>query len=356
MSIQNNKEEKGWQFLNFGIAGPECMMPFIQEAVQTTFEKELEKADGIFSSKVDTPFEDESLDDLLCVEVYGLHGSFSTFFSELREYKVDEITFGKDLARAIFQMLKGIADFIKTNTNKPQAIKNKIISVLKFTENTPILGLVSQITTLWGLVRMLECCGMDEDSPQYNDFITLHDWIVLEAGKRMYKFAQEPVNIIFNDVDMKRIQPFCDYLYYGTDIGRLANEMALGLIDGDSAVKYDACEEIATDSQTIISNESVAKAGRPKSDDVAFYDLLIGDDSERKRILKILHGIIDGKKGKAVALAIYACYKAGKMSKPTFPQVQKEFGEIGNKQGFNKYFDKTELGEENVKQMMEKFK
>lgn len=353
MNPQNNTNEKGWQFLNIGIAGPECLMPYIQDVVQTTFEKELENADGIFSSKVDIPLEDESLDEFLCVEVYGLHGSFSTFLSELKEYKVDEITFGKDWTRAIFMMLKVARDYIKDNTDKPQAIKNKIISILKVTENAQILGLISQITTLWGLVRMLECSAIDEDSPQYNDFVNLRDWLLQEAANRMCDFSIRPVNMIFSEDDMKRIQPFCDYLYYGTDgVGKLANEVALKSLSGDYPVDDDVCENDIAD----VEVPNAVKKGRPKSDDVTFYDLLIGDDSERKRILKILHEIIDGKKGKAVALAIYSCYKAGKMSKPTFPQVQKEFGEIGNKQGFNKYFDKTQLGKENVSRMIEKFK
>lgn len=360
MNTQDKKEEKGWQFLNVGIAGPECMMPFIQEVVQSSFERELENPDGIFSSKVDIPFEDESLDEFLCVEVYGLHGSFSTFYSELKEYKVDEITFGKEWTRAIFAMLKVIRDFIKDNTDKPQAIKNKIISVLKFTENIPILGLMSQITTLCGLVRMLECCDVDEDSPQYNDLIILHDWLVVEAGKRICKFTLMPMTMIFSDEDMKRVQPFCDYLYYGTDIGRLANEMALNIhITIDDMLEYGAISEeeanelkllndkysvdkgedeetVNSDVPNTISSESVTKAGRPKGKVVkSFHECFLVADQDREETMKKLKSMLPGKRGKELAMIILGCIEAKKISKPSFAQLKQEFGVIGNESGYN---------------------
>lgn len=353
MNPQNNTNEKGWQFLNIGIAAPAPMMQFVQDAVQSTFEKELENADGIFSSKVEIPLEDESLDEFLCVEVYGLHGSFSTFLKELQEYKVDEVTFGKDWTRAIFMMLKVARDYIKDNTDKPQAIKNKIISILKVTENTPILGLISQITTLWGLVRMLECSAIDEDSPQYADFINLHDWLLQEAANRMCDFSIRPVNMIFSEEDMERIQPFCDYLYYGTyGVGKLANEIALKSLSGDYPVDDDVCENDIAD----VEVPNVAKKGRPKSDDVAFNDLLDGDASERIITRKILHENIDGKIGKDVALVILACVKAGKMRKPTFPQLEKEFGNIGCRQGFHNNFDENAFEKDCLTAMINKFK
>lgn len=58
-------------------------------------------------------------------------------------------------------------------------------------------------------------------------------------------------------------------------------------------------------------------------------------------MLSKLHGLIDGKQGKVVALIIRACIKAGVMTKPTFKQVQDEFGDIGNRQGYNKYMNEN---------------
>lgn len=361
MNPQNNTNEKGWQFLNIGIAAPAPMMQFFQDAVQSTFEKELENADGIFSSKVDIPLEDESLDEFLCVEVYGLHGSFSTFLKELQEYKVDEVTFGKDWTRAIFMMLKVAREYIKDNTDKPQAIKNKIISILKVTESTPILGLISQITTLWGLVRMLDCSAIDEDAPQYADFINLRDWLLQEAANRMCDFSIRPVNMIFSEEDMKRIQPFCDYLYYGTyGVGKLANEVALKSISGDYPVDDEVCENDIADVEVpkAVSSENIAKAGRPKGKSVEpLHNKLLGSEQEKLATMDKLQNMVKGKKGKDLALIILGCIEAKKILKPTFAQLQQELGAIGNESGYNLYMrEPWKIDDKDIESMAKEFK
>ena len=69
--------------------------------------------------------------------------------------------------------------------------------------------------------------------------------------------------------------------------------------------------------------------------DVSFKDCLLVDDKDE--LLKLLHNLIDGKKGKFVAKVIKVCCDNGLMEKPTFTQVMDEFGDIGNKSGYNKY-------------------
>lgn len=59
--------------------------------------------------------------------------------------------------------------------------------------------------------------------------------------------------------------------------------------------------------------------------------------NEKESILKELHAMIDGKKGKDVALIIRAAMGVGWITKPTYTEVLEEFGNIGNKSGFNKY-------------------
>lgn len=339
MNTQSNNNDKGWQFLNIGISAPAPLMEVFQGIVQTTFEEDAKNTDGIFNSKVEIPMEDESLDELLSVEAYGLHGSFATFLSEIQQYNVDTITFGKEWNHAIFKMLKTAGDFIKGNTDNPQAIKNKIISILKVTENAPILGLMSQITVLWGLVRMLECCGMDENSPHFNDFISLHDWIVIEAGKRMAEFSLKPVNMIFGQEDMERIKPFCDYLYYGTDIGKVANEMALGSINEslpeDSTVNGESVSDCALNNTTKVFQ---AKAGRPKGKTIKpFKEHLLGSDSENAKTMELLRSMLKGKKGKDVALIIQGAMDAGKITKPSFATLKQAFEVYGNESGYNLY-------------------
>ena len=76
--------------------------------------------------------------------------------------------------------------------------------------------------------------------------------------------------------------------------------------------------------------------GRPKE---TLKDKMI-DDAKGKKLQKI-HKKMNGKKGKDAALIILACIKKGWMTKPTYAQVAREFGDIGSKTGFNRYMDKN---------------
>ena len=361
MKNTNNKNGKGWQFLNIGIAAPQPMMDTVQRVFKSVFENEINNADGIFSSKVNIPMEDESLDELLEVEVYGLHGSFATFLSELQQYKVDSVTFGGDITKGILRMLHHISTYIKNNTDKPQAIKNKIISVLKLTGKAPVLGKMCQIATLIGLYRMLECCEMSETDARFHDFINLHDWILIKAGEKVMEFSIMPMNWIMSEEDMERIQPFCDYLYYGTDVGKVANEMALNCLNEDNDDADNSVEDEVEDSECQTTSKEdavkgdVGKVGRHKSIKTPFWNLLNGDEAERDSTLKTLHDLIDGKKGKYVAKVIYACVMAKKMSKPTHEQMKLEFGEIGNKQGFSEHYAKKSFKGDELAKMIELF-
>lgn len=76
------------------------------------------------------------------------------------------------------------------------------------------------------------------------------------------------------------------------------------------------------------------KRGRPKE---TLKDKMI-DDTDGAKLQKI-HKAINGKKGKSAALIILACILKGWMVKPTFTQVENEFGDIGKQQGFTKYLN-----------------
>lgn len=84
--------------------------------------------------------------------------------------------------------------------------------------------------------------------------------------------------------------------------------------------------------------------GRPKGKGTKpFKQNILGDNHEKDRILKILHSLIDGKKGKDVAMVIFAACTANIILKPTFTQVKNEFGNIGNVSGYNKYMRDTHV-------------
>lgn len=60
------------------------------------------------------------------------------------------------------------------------------------------------------------------------------------------------------------------------------------------------------------------------------------DDADGKKLQR-LHEIWGNSRGKDAALIILVCMKIGWMRKPTYTQVTDEFGDIGNKSGFNRY-------------------
>ena len=51
-----------------------------------------------------------------------------------------------------------------------------------------------------------------------------------------------------------------------------------------------------------------------------------------------LHALIDGKQGKQVALAIYCAAQLGLITQTDYRAVCEEFGDIGSRQNYYKYF------------------
>lgn len=76
---------------------------------------------------------------------------------------------------------------------------------------------------------------------------------------------------------------------------------------------------------------------RAKTDRDIRSCLLVQDD-KKDDLLKELHLLIDGQKGKFVAIVIHVCVEMGLMGKPTFGVLKAEFGNIGNPSGFNNQY------------------
>lgn len=95
------------------------------------------------------------------------------------------------------------------------------------------------------------------------------------------------------------------------------------------AVNFDGKKYVVTeaDSKKRKFNDEAVKT--------SFKECLWVEDKDD--LLAMLHKMIDGKKGKVVANIISVCMENGLMEKPTYTQVKEEFGEIGNKSGYNKY-------------------
>lgn len=56
-----------------------------------------------------------------------------------------------------------------------------------------------------------------------------------------------------------------------------------------------------------------------------------------EELLEVLHRLMDGKKGKRVALVLYACMELGYMTRPTQGELLAGFGITGSGEGINKY-------------------
>lgn len=75
-----------------------------------------------------------------------------------------------------------------------------------------------------------------------------------------------------------------------------------------------------------------------------FSEIMNNDPNGEK--LKKLHKCIVGNRGKEVAEIIRAAMKIGWIKKPTFTEVEKEFGNIGHKSGYNRYMVERGLEDE----------
>lgn len=81
-----------------------------------------------------------------------------------------------------------------------------------------------------------------------------------------------------------------------------------------------------------------------------FVELMIDDDKGIK--LSILHSAMKNKKGKQAAIIICAASEIGWLLRPTFTQVKNEFGSVGAKSGFNRYFNDASCNDD-VERMKE---
>lgn len=63
------------------------------------------------------------------------------------------------------------------------------------------------------------------------------------------------------------------------------------------------------------------------------------DPERRTVVLKRLHSLVDGKRGKEVAMVMRAAMAAGLITRPSYGDVAAEFGEIGNRAGYNRYMN-----------------
>ena len=62
-------------------------------------------------------------------------------------------------------------------------------------------------------------------------------------------------------------------------------------------------------------------------------------------LLRKLHSFIDGRKGRQVALVVRYAVEEGYMMMPTFAAMQREFGAIGSRQGYQRYLNSQKFSD-----------
>lgn len=366
-----------WRFYEFGIA---CVFPTpteptdnadpinIAPLIQGVIDYELTNKDGFFCKSYSPQKEDESLDELLCVDAYGMKCSFQPFLSELKTFGVTDL-FGQDLIKCIFQVLNEIGRFIKDNTDKPQAIKNHIISMLDVFGNIQIVSAMARITVMRGLEMFyMECLDTIEGygSAEVEDILM---WVALEEGKMISAFTILPLGLgVLSKEVAEHIKPFTDYLY-STEIGKMANDTTLSSLYGcdisnEEAAQDELPEEFTNPNTKEVfqkaidapqeANAKPKKRGRKVGN---FRDNLMVDEKEKDAVIEKLRLLISGRKGRCVALIIHSCVKLGWLIKPSFSQVKNTFGRIGDKSGYNFYVNNpSQFADQEVNGMIERLK
>lgn len=260
---------KEWRFYEIGIAcvSPTSTIPTdiaepinIAPVIQGIIDKELTNKDGFFSYHYSPQKEDVSLDDLLCVDAYGMKCSFQPFLSELKTFGVTDL-FGQDLTKCIFRVLKDIGQFIKDNTDKPQAIKNQITSMLDVFGNIQIISAMARISVMRGLEMFYLECRDTLEGYGVAEVESMLMWVGMEECKMIGSFTIMPFEMGLVSAEVaEHIKPFTDYLY-STEIGKLANDTTLAILYGyDIADDEPAQKELPKEFTTPAAKTVLQKA------------------------------------------------------------------------------------------------
>lgn len=186
-------------------------------------ERDALNGEGLYSNTTQiAEHPDEALDELFGVEVYNVACSLQPYHSELRQYGVTGVTLGTQPTRQLFEYLKRIADHIKANTDKPEAVKANILEAITNLDKLKHWGLIYQILILQGLLVMLANCSFADDDRGYIEAQCLFDWIADLLVDKVMWFAMTG-GVKYGDGDKERLQPLCDYLY-NTEIGRCVQD------------------------------------------------------------------------------------------------------------------------------------
>ena len=200
------------------------------------------------------------------------------------------------------------------------------------------------------------CCGRELQNAQHSRYLYIAGMLKDANNDNVVNDIVEYVrHEIENNGKLIGGKGFIDYvlerLHNGTELdiwasgskwldekrtGNVFEKLALLRLeqfDADENGKARAIEEC---NNTKLQHKSARSKGRPIE---TLKDRMINDADGGK--LQKVHAVMKGKKGRDAALIILACMKKGWMSRPSFTQVEREFGDIGTQQGFTRYLNET---------------
>lgn len=222
IEMTNRPQEQqpdGWRFHPINIIAS----PDLHNIIAEVLEQDAQRGEGLFLNITESAeLPDVALDEFLSVEVYNVVCSLQPYLGVLNRYGVTGQTLGKEFTRYLFAYLKQVADHIKANTDRPEAVKTYIFEAIKNLDGIKIWGLIFQILTLQGLLFLLENCTLKEGENGYNEAQDLWAWIADLLGKKLVWFTL--TGCIYGDEDKQRLQPLCEYLY-NTEIGRAVQQV-----------------------------------------------------------------------------------------------------------------------------------
>jgi len=206
-----------WIFLTPSIFISQELTPILDEV----WEKELCKADGIFSSYSDIPKENEDDDKFLMIEAYGMKcNGLQIYYRDLQSYGVISEILNKPIFKKVLLIsLTNICTFIKDNTDKPNKIRNHIRGQIKWFDSIPAWGLLFQILILQGIISWFENISLEKEDKGYKDAELLFKWVMKILIEKEVSFCY----FFWGDGDKKWLKPMCNYLL-STQVGQAVQE------------------------------------------------------------------------------------------------------------------------------------
>lgn len=166
---------------------------------------------------------------------------------------------------------------------------------------------------------------------------------------------QELLSGIYLDFFLIREQLNNDFFVGYRDIDNYLDILEAFLNEFESA-KYEIEALTPKDSQSWDREQRqesrTPAAPRPRKQSKTIKDyILLQDDEQKDKLLKVLHSLLDKKLGRWAGLVVAISVGLGLLTKPTFKMLVAEFEDIGNESGFNRYYniaDKALKGETNT--------